>query len=433
MLLALTMLLAGCQCGPSEPGSSTTASTSSSSSPVPTPAPTPVPPSTTRDTGSRAPTGDTGRPRLGPPDVSFGDGGDATYIGLLGRNLMADVIGDERKELIIGGAHSQTFIFEPPITSATTVEDAIRVPGGGRDVYARDIDGDGREDLILSHSGFDSNHSIHLSPFDVAKQPVELHSFVWTQSGLCATDANDDGYTDLITHQGKVFDVYYGPLLPGEVIEAPYPPVWGEGDGVRSLDLIGCDEDITGDGRPDLVGITRSGGAVFDSYPQPGETTYVSAFALPFESPDGFLPVFMNHPTEPEARAMLYPGLERGRSPRDAFRVFSLPLDPEAPVVVGSIDKDSFDVRTAVGDVDGDGAADFMVVGLYGHIDIFYGPLVGDRARDDWDAQLVPDYGASHVVALDVNEDGIDDLLVTSDGPGTHNVFVQIWFGPLPR
>jgi hypothetical protein len=371
------------------------------------------------------------------PDLRIEQNGNADWIGLWGHVRIFDFVGDDGlNEIITGGSRSQTFVFQQP-GPGTTPGDALILSGGGLDVWAADVDGDGRTDLIQHDGGFDSILTVHLAPYDAQRQFTVFNETSLSPS-ICVKDIDRDGVIDLVPHGGRYLDVHHGPFTLGEVRSAPaQSQLELHGERVTAVQYIDCSEDVTGDGVPDLLTVNGPLN-LFDLPPLPRDATTIETVGQPFPY-DAFwqLPQFLDHPDSPSGRAMVFGAMQDaptgvpGPPSKDRFRVLALPVDLDNPVELALVERVRTDIYFSTGDLDGDGFDDLVVTGT--SIRIFYGPLVGHRTEDDYDVRITIDRSAIFLDVGDVNGDGIDDLVTTGLGDTAHSGVVDIYYGPLPQ
>ncbi len=112
-------------------------------------------------------------------DMARAKNPDIANIGMVTSAVWADVSGDKNKELIIGGEWMAPRIFSFNKDHFTEVKTNLENKlGWWQSIAATDVDGDGRQDLILGNIGED----FYLQPND--KNPVKLWVTDFNQNGI---------------------------------------------------------------------------------------------------------------------------------------------------------------------------------------------------------------------------------------------------------
>ncbi|MEQ1502870.1 MAG: hypothetical protein ABMB14_11600 [Myxococcota bacterium] len=257
-------------------------------------------------------------------------------------------------------------------------------------------------------------------------------------------DVNGDGAADLCAGGGIGYEdtsfsdsyVFFGPLPAGDLSYAEADVVLRAPWGVWSPPNTEGDADVTGDGIPDLwIGANYLnggiGGAFLVADPEPGIVTLVDRPTWTGEvvgdliggglaigddlDGDGLGDLFLGSQAADERRGRGFVLTDKDGGPvADAWARFD------------GGDRDFLGVDAAIGDLDGDGAADLAIGAprdVYfgfdrpGHVLVFRGPLAsGVRTAADADLVLIggsePDAFGWTVVAAEADGDGLADLVV---------------------
>ena len=311
----------------------------------------------------------------------------------------------------------------------------------GRDVVIKDLDRDGRPDLIFANEGnTDDDGGVLIywggSQGSFSERPA-THLPGERSSAVAVADLNGDMIPEIVVANAyRLRSRELGMYNIVDTLRVPSVIYWGSTQGYSvksrsSLPTVAASDvaagDLNRDGRPDLVFANRSGGA---SYIYWGSADGFRAYrrtALPTRGPsrlvvedldgNGFLDLAFaqtqaDHHDKPAA--YLYWGSERG---------FDVKRRLELPTLQAS------GVQAA--DLDGDGHRDLVLVNggdssspipAY----IYWGDLRRGFTADR--RQVLPS-GGSFYAAADVNRDGHQDLIFASihdhqNGPGIY------WGGP---
>lgn len=382
-------------------------------------------------------TGDTGAPHQqvidNAPSLRLAQGGDPDFHGMAGQVAVLDFLDSPGLEVATGRRDGPTYVWtlaDQRGTADPKGQLAFTLDGGKLGVLSRDIDGDGRSDLLL-HDGFlDGFWTVHPSPYDPATV-FELYDIGGHANTTCLADLDADGHIDLMLRRdfGDEADVFFGPFEPGEYRpQADLPRLTF--DQAHVTEHILCPGDVTGDGVPDLLNV---GGkmAIYDAVIERDTTEMTGARLLPFERVQEPPHVF-DHPTAKGAQALLTAGYFP-----NVHRIVSLPLtDIEHPEVIGTLEREG-GVSALPCDLDGDGVTDILTTQSsgYGHtVRVFYGPLVGHRQSHDWDLEIRTYFSSMDGIATDdIDQDGFDDLIVTGEYGTSTSDELHVYFGPLPR
>ncbi len=385
----------------------------------PTPAPVP-----TADTAVLPPA------VVDTPDVRIEQAGNPAYIGMGGQIRLFDFLGDARLEIVTGGIHTQTFVWTLPLAADTTPADALILPGGGLDIWAHDVDGDGRRDLIQHDGGFDTLWTVSFSPYGVPTRQTTIFANYVVKPSVCVRDLDGDGHLDLSSMWARELWIWHGPFPDGSRHEEPDQIVSLTADRFSDITFIHCEEDLSGDGVVDLLTV-KGPLNLFTQPVIPRDVTEVATpgQAFPYDA-IWLLPTYLDRPTQPGSRAVVFGATDDDGA--DRYRIISLPVDLDNPDVVGKIERGHTDLGYHTGDLNGDGFDDFAVTGGDG-VRIFYGPLVGDRPEDDYDVQVLGDIRPMSFAIADLDLDGADDLVVAGDGNESSDDAVHVYFGPLPE
>lgn len=356
--------------------------------------------------------------------------GEAYRWGGWNSALVPDLSGDGVGEVLLPASrYDELCVFYGPIDSARVRGDAdvcialepdVSSEFGYTAVHLGDQSGDGIGDLLVSGTGniyMDGAWAPSLGRAYVFYGPVDNYVHAGEAEArltlnpanaraglgraLCAGDFSGDGIRDLALGApmignewvpehlvGGLIAVVAGPLLEDHTLDdglgnsVDATAIWrGEQRGARAGYALACDADVNGDGRDDLL------------VGSPGDGSMTSAAYL------------LSDPTRGDG------------SLADA----DWAVAASAAFVGASV--------TASSDLNGDQHADIAVVaagsGSPDRVVIFYGgPLTGRVGLDASDAILQPEAEDDYLTAVaggaDLDEDGLDDLLIAKPGwPGS--------------
>jgi hypothetical protein len=303
-------------------------------------------------------------------------------------------------------------------------------PDFGRTVAcAGDIDGDGFPEVLVSSyydvwmfhggaGGLSTKATLVVPP--LSQTPTE-----WRAYGLAGVgDVDGDGYGDVAV--GTINNVMLGGIVTiyrgGAAGLTASPTVLEVGDWTFGNTLTATD--VNGDGYADIVAVGTQGVYVFEGGPGGPQNTPV------------LIPVA---PPESQASSMAYAGDVNGDGYGDVLSVEqpfnSFGVVPEAllyygsaagprtqPVVTGALSSNSNGIATAagVGDVNGDGYADYVLTGEYdgSNFHLALGGATGPTlVSQTWKVPTgVNGQYTNFVAAGDVNGDGLGDMLIGAWG-----------------
>ena len=321
--------------------------------------------------------------------------------------IIADVDGDGRPDIIIGGAKGPLVWYRNPDWDRFVI-----APGGYDSVggAAVDIDGDGDLDIALGGVVWFENP---LPEGDPAQDPWRMH-IVDKRRGhdLLAADLDGDGKVDLVMRDQSAFGSPSGHSI--FLYKQITATEWamrelrcGEGEGL-------CLADINGDGRPDIV----IGGSWFENSGDilKGEWTE-HVFTTQWDYPHTEVAVGdLNGDGRPDI--LLAPAELKGGSHRIAW--YEAPADPRAGNWTQHVIEEPVETvihGLAIADFDGDRqldvAAAHMHQGKSPQEVVIY--LNGGRGLT-WRRQVIATTGSHDIAAADLNGDGLPDLLGANHG-----------------
>jgi len=186
---------------------------------------------------------------------------------------VADLNGDGKPDLIVTNQYSYNISVLLNTTPTGSARVSFAPPQNfnqGAQVLSLavgDVNGDGKPDLAVVRSVFDVSVLLNTTPTEAsAVSFTPQQSFAAVQrspyaivSSLALADINGDGKPDIITTNGRVntVSVLLNTTPTGATVPSFAPPVQFNNNGDAASVAVG---DFNGDGRPDLVVTSASGG-----------------------------------------------------------------------------------------------------------------------------------------------------------------------------
>ena len=324
-------------------------------------------------------------------------------------------------------------------------------------ISAGDINGDGYDDFVVADrdplgSGLASALDIYLggsegldpSPDISFAADALVPDATWVSPFLALGDVNGDGYADFLERDTFGFHVMLG-APTGPVVQ----PGWSSpNSGVARA----ADGDINGDGFDDVLvgaflqdyelllgsasGLSSSAAATLNASgpdnPISGQVVFVGDV-----DGDGYGDILFanaqyNSTFSNAGSAVLYHGTATG-----------IASAPAMTLLGGATNEHLGSAIAGVGDVNGDGYADFIISSpgfwtgtgsIYGKLTLVFGGAVPRQTITAIDAGITNNVFGSQVVrAGDVNHDGYDDVCVLSNqvstATATNIVLLQLFLG----
>jgi hypothetical protein len=285
----------------------------------------------------------------------------------------------------------------------------------GLDLSVGDVNGDGREDLMVRHGGFGwtntyslylqrTNGLFALEPALKCAQREEPHSW------LCWTDLNRDGKVDLVKSvwlnepsflpgisSGKVLVSTYLADDHGRIPAEPHQ-IFRKNDWTPELPVV----DIDGDGFPDLV----LGFSQFDS--REGARKQITAKQLDYSLRFYFYRPGTGFPSEADCQRDVVIHLDR------------------AALLLGSAPHQYFERFVRLdGDFNGDGKTDLLVRDHREDISVYFFVSRQKGFSPEPDLRFNCPEEIEGWEAKDLNHDGVSDLIVTLEKQAGLRIFLS--------
>ncbi len=351
--------------------------------------------------------------------------------------IAADINGDGKPDLIVANSGSNSLSVEVNFTppGATTLEFSNRqdFATGNQpvSVTTADVNGDGHPDLITANNA-DNTVSVLLNTTAPGSGIASFATQQTFATGIApnwviATDVNGDGKPDLIT--ANVGDNTVSVLLNATAPGAATPSFATQhtfGTGRTPVSVTAAD--LNGDGKPDFMVANLSDNTVsvlLNTMPAPATTFDGNSFATHQDFTAGSRPssvttADINGDGLPDlivantSRADTVSVLLNNTSPGAATPSFATPQSFATGVNPESV--------TAI-DVNGDGLPDLIVTNGDNTVSVLLNTTASGASTPSFAAQQTFATGSNPIslTAADVNGDGLPDLIVANQGNGGGN------------
>lgn len=361
-----------------------------------------------------------------------------------------DVNGDGATDIVLGGGFGgATVVFEGPLLGVRDAAEAVLPPSAGGMDFG-DFDGDGLDDVVVTHHGFDLPAAtvIRAGPDLGGEVATLLHADGSGEAGRThAADVNGDGFDDVVLgavrgcdlegHEGVDGDcvaILHGPFA-GDILPSDVDTVLvGEGVGASPGIELDGGSDLDGDGLADLVLVDGSAGLLGTVYvvPTPAGTWHLADAHTRLAQDPGLgasagIRAARAGDVDGDGQADLLVGTSGDAARPGAAWVLLGPVDGALDPAAAFATLSGVNVQDAAlpGDVDGDGQADVVLLTRYrdpatdayvNRPEIFYAPAGAATAG----AILHPTLAGvaySHARGLgDVDGDDLADFVVSGRG-----------------
>ncbi|WP_218418973.1 FG-GAP repeat domain-containing protein [Alteromonas lipotrueae] len=278
----------------------------------------------------------------------------------------------------------------------------VEVGAGQPTIVASDINADGNQDVVIANAS-DNNIITYLSDGKGTLNRGGIFAAGDSPSGLALSDINADGHVDVVVanHETSYITVLFG-KGGGTFVEPPHSPL---NINVKPHPHVVKLSDLDGDETPDLIVDNRSHNGLLvlkglsaGRFKTPGKVINAGGdpyrgFAVRDINNDGFEDIVT--PNQRDIGVLLNTGDKQMR--------FSLSMlaQPESPFAI------------ELADMNGDGNHDVIVATNGSVITIMLGDGRGNFlkvAKSEFNASA----GAKQIATGDINDDGIDDVLISS-------------------
>jgi hypothetical protein len=278
----------------------------------------------------------------------------------------------------------------------------VEVGAGQPTIVASDINADGNQDVVIANAS-DNNIITYLSDGKGTLNRGGSFPAGNSPSGLAISDINADGHVDVVVanHETSYITVLFG-KGDGTFVEPPHSSL---NINVKPHPHVVKLRDIDGDETPDLIVDNRSHNGLLvlkglsaGRFKTPGKVINAGGdpyrgFAVGDINNDGFEDIVT--PNQRDIGVLLNSGDKQMR-----FSLSKL-AQPESPFAI------------ELADMNGDGNRDVIVATNGSVITIMLGDGRGNFLKVA-KSEIIASAGAKQIATGDINDDGIDDALISS-------------------